>query len=134
MRVPCPALLMVLLTLAGAACQGSVATAPLDAGLDATRGVGIDVGIDVGEDATATSVCPESPAPSQPGGAVVAIPVALRFGGKVMRFGEENAVAAGVTVTPLNIRFYLSNVRLLKTGTAETVPADVVTAAGAPAP
>ena len=44
-------------------------------------------------------------------------------------YGEPNSLPGGVTVTPLNVRFYLSAIELL-TASGGSVPVDVVTTSG----
>jgi hypothetical protein len=87
-----------------------------------------------GDSETAESLCAETPPPRRSDGAILEIPIAAQLAGKVMRFGEANVAGNGQTVTPLNLRFYLSGVILTKagsaTGSAQMVPVDIVDATG----
>ena len=78
-------------------------------------------------------VCPESLAPRLTSGAILEIPLRLFLADQPMTFGEPNVLPGGGTLTPLNVRFYVSNVALLR-DSAAAVPVDMVTAAGAPEP
>jgi hypothetical protein len=64
---------------------------------------------------------------------VVELPLKLTFDGVPLRFAEANPVPAGGTLTPLGVRFYISDVALLR-DSAEPLPVDVVTSAGTVAP
>ncbi|MEA2700482.1 MAG: hypothetical protein QOI66_4753 [Myxococcales bacterium] len=83
-----------------------------------------------GDSETAESLCAEAPPPRRSDGAILEIPIAAQLAGKVMRFGEANVAANGLTVTPLNLRFYLSNVILTSAGGGQMVPVDIVDPAG----
>jgi hypothetical protein len=61
------------------------------------------------------------------------MPVKLRLQDKPLLYAESNPLANGGTLTPLDVRFYISEVALLR-ASAEPVPVDVVTPAGTPAP
>jgi hypothetical protein len=64
---------------------------------------------------------------------MLSLSVAPILEGKPFAFGEANALASSVKVTPLNFRFYVSHVLLLQTAGA-SVPVDLVTATGAVEP
>jgi hypothetical protein len=66
-------------------------------------------------------------------GAVLEIPVKLTLQGKPLLYAEANPLSNGGTLTPLDIRFYVSEVALLRSA-AEPVAVDLVTAQGTPAP
>jgi hypothetical protein len=48
-------------------------------------------------------------------------------------FGQPNPLADGGSLVPLNLRFYISQLELLR-ATGDAVAVDIVTAAGAPEP
>ncbi|HXI56782.1 MAG TPA: MbnP family protein [Polyangia bacterium] len=135
----CPSIslrLFILLALAGVSPLACQTPAP---GVGGTGGSGgsdarpasPDASADGGGDTeTGESLCAEAPPPRRSDGAILEIPIAAQLAGKVMRFGEANVAANGQTVTPLNLRFYLSNVILTKAGVAQRVPVDIVDAAG----
>lgn len=128
------ATLLTLTLAAGVGCHGAVGSADdTDAGGGGAAPDGA-APADAASEAVAADPCPESPAPRQPIGTIVEIPLGLSLNGNVVHFGEPNPAAAGATITPLNVRFYLSNVALTKSGGAAVVPVDIVTAAGAAAP
>jgi hypothetical protein len=77
--------------------------------------------------------CPEAPAPRLASGTVVELPLELTLDGAPLQFAEANPLPAGATLTPLSVRFYISDVALLRDG-GEPLPVDVVTSAGAVAP
>jgi hypothetical protein len=66
-------------------------------------------------------------------GTVLEMPIRLALEGKPLLFAEENAVAFGGTLTPLDVRFYVSEAALLRQD-AEPLPVDIVTSDGAVAP
>jgi hypothetical protein len=66
-------------------------------------------------------------------GTVLEIPVKPTLQGKPLLYAESNPLDNGGTLTPLDIRFYVSEVALLRTA-AEPVPVDLVTSEGTPAP
>jgi hypothetical protein len=84
-------------------------------------------------DGASATACPVSPTPLRTTGATLSLSVAPILEGKPFVFGDANALASGVKVTPLNFRFYVSHVSLLQTGGA-SVPVDLVTAGGAVEP
>jgi hypothetical protein len=75
--------------------------------------------------------CPESPPALQAGGTLVTFQTDPVLGGRAMIYGQPNALPGGGTLTPLNLRFFLSNVALVR-GDGTLVPVDLVTAAGTP--
>jgi hypothetical protein len=77
--------------------------------------------------------CPTAPAPRLAAGTVLELPIELTFRGAPLLFAEANPVREGGTLTPLDLRFYVSNVALLRDG-AEPVPVDIVTSTQAVAP
>ncbi len=91
-------------------------------------GAAIDAGV-----SSAASACVESPPPLRPTGVIVEFPIEIALGGKTLVFGEPNALAAGGTLTPQDMRFYLSQAALLR-GDGTSVPVDIVTQAGTPEP
>jgi hypothetical protein len=83
-------------------------------------------------DAAAVLVCEEAPARRQPDGATLELTIQVRLAGKALVFGEPNAAPGGGTLTPLNLRFYLSHLALLTA--AGPVTTDLVDGAGRPLP
>ncbi|HEY2903729.1 MAG TPA: MbnP family protein [Polyangia bacterium] len=106
-----------------AGCSGGTGGRGLSPGLDAAPKID-------GEPPLAEDLCPESPVPTRTDGPILEIPIALQLAGKVMRFGDTNVAADGETVTPLNVRFYLSNVALTKTDGGGPIAVDIVSATG----
>jgi hypothetical protein len=76
--------------------------------------------------------CAQAAAPIRSQGTIVELPVELVLDGKPFVFGEPNVVPDGRTVTPLNVRFYVSHAALLRAG-GELVPVDIVGEDGSPA-
>jgi hypothetical protein len=74
--------------------------------------------------------CPETPPTLHAAGTVVTFQTDPVLGGKAMIYGEPNALPGGGTLTPLNLRYFLSNVTLVR-GDGSLVPVDIVTATGA---
>jgi len=85
--------------------------------------------------ASGGSACAEAPAPLRTSGTILELTVDPMLAGQPFVYGEPNrlAVDGTGTITPVNFRFYISQVKLL-TGGGGAVPVDVVTAAGVPAP
>jgi hypothetical protein len=81
------------------------------------------------------SACVETPEPLRSAGTILVLTIDPLLGGRPFVYGEPNRLGADVTgtVTPLNFRFYVSQVRLL-TEAGGSLPVDVVTAAGVPEP
>jgi hypothetical protein len=84
-------------------------------------------------DTPPASACPENPPARLTDGAIVTLPIDVVLAGAPMKFGEPNPVANGATVTPLNLRFYLSGVSLVKTD-GSAVPVNIVKVDGSVAP
>jgi hypothetical protein len=80
-----------------------------------------------------TERCPEAPTPRLAAGTVVELPLELTLDGAPLIYAEANPVPGGGTLTPVGVRFYISEVALLRDG-AEPLPVDVVTPAGTVAP
>ncbi|MEP6652865.1 MAG: MbnP family protein [Myxococcales bacterium] len=91
-------------------------------------GAGPDSGVG---DAGDGDGCPENPTPRLSTGTVLELVTEFDLGGKPLVIGEENPLAEGGTLTPLNLRLYVSQVSLRRDdGTSVSV--DLVTAAGGP--
>ncbi|HEX3695026.1 MAG TPA: MbnP family protein [Polyangia bacterium] len=128
-------LLLSLSTAAG--CQAGDPGAGAGTGGSGGQGPSpeLDAALETGgELPVAKDQCPQLPVPIRTDGAIFEIPIALQLAGKVMRFGDTNVAADGETVTPLNVRFYLSNVVLTKTDGGGPIPVDIVSATGTPLP
>ncbi|HVR00943.1 MAG TPA: MbnP family protein [Polyangia bacterium] len=120
----------------GLGCAGSSSARP-GAGGGGSEGAARDGGAGATGGATAdgasAKACPVSPTQLRKAGAALSLSVAPILEGKPFVFGDANALASGVKVTPLNFRFYVSHVSLLQPGGA-SVPVDLVTATGAVEP
>jgi hypothetical protein len=96
-------------------------------GLDAASEDAVDAAnIDA---APPPSACKAAPAPLRTTGTILTLIVQLRYEGAELVFGEPNVGPAGETITPLNLRFYVSHVALTRQ-TEAPLPVDLVTAAG----
>ena len=82
---------------------------------------------------TTAAACAEHPTPQRSQGTVLALSFAPALSGKPFVFGEANALADGSSVVPINLRFYISAVQLLRSS-GEPVAVDVTTANGEPEP
>lgn len=94
---------------------------------------GPDSGVDgnAGSDTGDGGGCPENPTPRLSTGTVLELVTEFDLEGKPLVIGEENPLAAGGMLTPLNLRFYVSQVSLRRDD-GTSVSADLVTAAGGP--
>ena len=110
---------------------GGVA-APGTGGVAAMSGVAGRGGLP-GAGGVAEGLCPEMPAPRLTSGGLVELSVELALGGAPLLFAEANPLPGGGTLTPLGVRFYISEVALLREG-MEPLPVDIVTPTGAVAP
>jgi hypothetical protein len=79
------------------------------------------------------TACVEMPAPLRTSGTIVELTIDPVLGGQPFVYGEPNVSPAGDTITPINFRFYVSEMRLVTVG-GDAVPVDLVTDAGLPAP
>lgn len=84
-------------------------------------------------EATWPTGCAELPASIRTQGTIVELAFELVLGGKPFLFGEPNVAPDGSTVTPLNVRFYVSHAALIRAG-GDLVSADIVGPDGAPTP
>lgn len=82
--------------------------------------------------AGAAQLCPELPPLLQPSGRRFSLTFAPVLGDKPLLLSEPNAVPGG-QITPTNVRFFVSEVKLLAEGSAP-VPVDLVTTAGSAEP
>jgi hypothetical protein len=98
-------------------------------GSSGTQGVSGSAG--AGGDSTER--CPEAPTPRLAAGTVVELPLELTLDGAPLIYAEANPVPGGGNLTPVGVRFYISEVALLRDG-AEPLAVDVVTPAGTVAP
>ena len=73
--------------------------------------------------------CPETPQTLQAGGTVMTFQTDPFLGGQAMIFGQANALPGGGTLTPIDFRFYISNVGLIREDGSLT-PVDLVTPTG----
>ncbi len=97
---------------------GGVGTAAGGTSGDATGGGGL----------TSAAACPEAPALHQPVGTLVELAFAPTLAGKPLELAQPNALAEG-TVTPNNVRFYVSELSLLKDD-GSSLAVDLVSADG----
>lgn len=78
-------------------------------------------------------MCPEVVVAQVGANAELDLKTEVYFEGKALSPGQPNTLANGGVLTPLNLRFYMSNVALLR-GDGSAAPADLVDAAGAVRP
>lgn len=81
----------------------------------------------------AAADCPELPVARRSTGTVLELPIHPSLQGKPLLFGQPNPLSNGGALTPLDLRFYISQVALLRPS-AELVRVDLVTADGSLAP
>jgi len=79
--------------------------------------------------AATDSDCSEHSTPLRAQGTVLSLAIAPTLAGKRFEFGQPNALADGGSLVPLNFRFYISKVQLLKSS-GDPVPVDLITATG----
>jgi hypothetical protein len=82
-----------------------------------------------GGDAASGPGCPETPAAHAVGATIVAFPTTPFVGGRPMVYGQPNSLSGGGTLTPLNLRFFVSGVSLVRAD-ATSQAVDLVTADG----
>lgn len=100
-------------------------------GMDAGGAAGADdAGASDSRDDDAAPACPLTSPPLHQSGGTLAFAIEPRLGDRAFVFGEPNPAALGVRITPLNFRFFVSHVALLRAQGAP-VPVDLVTATGA---
>jgi hypothetical protein len=99
----------------------------------ATGGSGSPVSGSGGASSATSGTCAENPQPLRTTGSAVAFTFELTFAGRPLVFGEPNALAAGGTLTPQDVRFYLSQAALVRVD-GTSVPVDIVNSAGVPEP
>ncbi|MDX2054917.1 MAG: MbnP family protein [Polyangiaceae bacterium] len=80
----------------------------------------------------AVSDCPAAPTARLSNGGILEFDVSLKLGALPFKYGEANALSPDGTLTPTNVRFYLSEFALLKG--ADVVPVDLVKADGSVVP
>jgi hypothetical protein len=121
--------------VAGGAGLGGMAGSFGGAGTGGSAGQSGSAGENAGAGAggTAPELCPLAPEPRLASGTVIELPIALTFGGAPLVFAEANPMPGGGTLTPLGVRFYLSEVALLRDG-ADPLPVDIVTSSSTVAP
>ncbi|HEY5373685.1 MAG TPA: MbnP family protein [Polyangiaceae bacterium] len=124
-----------LWVLAASAGCGGKASAPGNAGAAASAsgaatsdvgGATSDVG---GGGVSGAQGCPETPQTLQAAGTVVTFQTDPFLGGQAMIYGQPNALPDGATLTPLDFRFYISNVGLIRQD-GSRAPVDLVTGTG----
>jgi hypothetical protein len=115
----------------GTAAGGAGAAA--GAGGIGAAGVGGVFSGGAGDGGGPAETCVENPPPLHTSGTIVEFPFELAFEDQPFVYGEPNTVAAGTEVIPLNVRFYVTDVKLV-TGTGETLRVDSVTEAGVQEP
>jgi hypothetical protein len=94
---------------------------------------GNDSGGSAGTAGMATPPCPEVVTPHVGANAALELETALFFEGNAVSPGQPNTLATGGVLTPLNLRFYISDVALLRED-GTSAPADLVDAMGAVKP
>ncbi|HEY0707910.1 MAG TPA: hypothetical protein VGG33_13990, partial [Polyangia bacterium] len=105
-------------TSAGGASGSAGSSASGTGGRGAGGSGGFDAsssGGSTGSDAAVpAAMCEETPRPQAPGGQILELPIVVDWAGKALRHGEPNPTGDGRTITPLNLRFYISAVTLTK--------------------
>ena len=123
----------------GGAATGGVGTGGVAAG-GRTGGAGGGSQLDAGStadaaatgDATAEELCPEVPLRRQSSGTPLSFTFAYQVSGQPLQFGEANAFAGG-SLTPLNLRFFISELAVARADGTVT-PLDLLQDGGAPEP
>ena len=87
---------------------------------------GITIG---GGGVSSAELCPQTPQTLQAAGTAMTFQTDPFLGAQPMIFGQPNALPGGATLTPLDFRFYISNVGLIRQD-GSRVPVDLVTSAG----
>ena len=137
-----PGLFLLIGSLLGAAAAcGTDPNQPMASGTggaggsqpDGSGGASSTGGAGGQAEASWPSGCAELPAPIRTEGTIVEIAFELVLGGKPFLFGEPNVAPDGSTVTPLNVRYYVSHAALIGAD-GDLVPVDIVGPDGAPAP
>jgi hypothetical protein len=113
-------------------------TRDLGGGGSATAGqsnssAGSGSGGSAGTAGSAPAPCPEVVAAHAGANAALELLTALFFEGTALSPGQPNTLPGGGVLTPLNVRFYMSNVALLRED-GSSAPADLVDATGAVKP
>jgi hypothetical protein len=112
---------------------GGVAGTSGGAGAGASSGGAGSAGESAGAGGVAMDLCPEAPEPRLASGTIIELPIELTFDGAALLFAEDNPLPGGGTLTPLGVRFYVSEVALLRDG-ADPLPVDIVTSTATVAP
>lgn len=112
---------------------GGVAGTSGGAGAGASSGGAGSAGESAGAGGVAMDLCPEAPEPRLASGTILELPIELTFDGAALLFAEDNPLPGGGTLTPLGVRFYVSDVALLRDG-ADPLPVDIVTSTATAAP
>ena len=114
---------------AGGAAGGAAGAAGGATGAAGAAGGGAGTGGVGGAAAQGWGACDLMPAPLRTSGTILELPIAPVLEGQPFVHGEPNVYSTGGTITPLNFRFYVSEVQLLTAG-GGTVPVDLVTGDG----
>ncbi len=77
--------------------------------------------------------CSERPSPLRTQGTLLSLPLQLVLANQPFVFGQPNALADGSSLIPINLRFYVSQVQLLRSS-GEPLAVDLVSASGVPEP
>ena len=80
-----------------------------------------------------TEACVEQPVPQRSQGTLLSLPLKLTLANQPFVFGQPNALTDGGSLVALNLRFYVSDVHLLR-NSGDPVAVDLVTEAGVPEP
>jgi hypothetical protein len=134
-----PTVAALALAASAQACGGvtshAIGSAPPDGGMPRSSASLADAatlapGVGPGSGgATSAALCPETPPTQQAGGTIITFQTDPYLGGQAMIYGEPNALAGGGTLTPLDLRYFLSNVALVRSD-GSLVPVDLVTSSG----
>jgi hypothetical protein len=110
----------------GAASSYSGATSAFGGATSAFGGATSAVG---GGGLSSAEACPEMPQTLEAAGTVITFQTDPFLGGQAMIFGQPNALPDGATLTPIDFRFYISNVGVIREDGSLT-PVDLVTSTG----
>jgi len=123
-----------LWVLAESAACGGKASAPSSPGVASsdsgpTLGVGGTTSAVGGDGMSVAGLCPQTPQTQQAAGTVMTFQTDPFLGAQAMIFGQPNALPGGATLTPIDFRFFISKVGLIREDGSLT-PVDLVTPTG----
>jgi hypothetical protein len=123
------ALAILVASVSGCGGRASAPDSASNGGSSGNAAAGADGGAAQSGAAAVVEACPVQPPSRQEMGTIITFQTRPFLAGQPMVFGEPNALPGGGTLTPLNFRFYISDVRLVDADGGLT-PTDLVTPAG----